>query len=231
VRERVRLIEGHTIFGIHEYVPRPCTYVTLLRDPVSLTISQFNFVSRKPRHWLHDAVTSSEMTLAEYVGSGISLETDNSQTRALAGDTVTPFGGCSDRMLQVAKSNIERHFSMVGLTERFDETLILLRHVFGWSRLSYVRANVAPQRIRKDQTSPETLRRIAEQNAFDVELHRWASERFEQAIGRVDSFADDLRRLRRVNALYRPWGHLTHTVPRRLFTWSRSTAARGPVRP
>jgi galactose-3-O-sulfotransferase len=221
VRERVRLIEGHTIFGIHELVPRPSTYITLLRHPVSLTVSQYRFVVRRPRHWLHSEVTSNETSLEAYVRSGISLETDNSQTRALSGDTATPFGECSEEMLNLAKSNIDRHFSVVGLTERFDESLVLLQNVFGWSRLHYVPTNVAPREGPREPVPAATTRLIEEQNAIDMELYRWAARRFEHAVASDPSFASKLRRLRLTNTLYRPQGYLTHTLPRRLYARSK----------
>lgn len=221
VRANVRLIEGHVIFGVHEFVPRPSTYITLLRDPVSLTISQYRFVLRKPRHWLHSEVTSKDTGLEAYVRSGISLETDNSQTRALSGDTSTRFGECSEEMLNLAKSNVDRNFSVVGLTERFDESLILLQSVFGWSKLFYVPTNVAPGNERRDPIPAATIKLIEDQNAMDMELYRWAARRFERAVASDPSFASKLRRLRLMNKLYRPQGYLTHTLPRRLYARSK----------
>jgi hypothetical protein len=213
-RASARLIEGHVIFGIHELVPRPSTYISLLRNPVALTISQYHFVLRRPRHWLHERVVTEHMDLERYVRSGIALETDNSQIRALSGDRTTPFGGCTPAMLEEAKRNLEAHFSVVGLTERFDETLIFLKRAFGWSNVHYVRANVSP---RKDPVPPETIRAIEEQNALDLELYRWATERFDAAIAADPSFGEEYARFRRSNSLYRPWGHLTTTYPQAIY--------------
>jgi hypothetical protein len=224
-RRRARLIEGHTIFGLHEVVPRPSTYITLVRNPVALTISQYNFVARKPRHWLHEDVVATDMTLEAYVRSGISLETDNSQTRALSGDTDTPFGECSEQMLEIAKANVEKHFSVVGLTERFDETLLLLRQAFGWSKLHYVQANVAPSSSQRPSIPDSTLRRIEDQNELDMELYRWARQRFDETIATNPGFSDELRVFRRGNALYRPWGHVTYTMPRRVYARWKSRGA------
>src|SRR3954447_6940423 len=36
LRRRYRLVLGHTVFGIHELLPQPSFYVTMLRNPVSL---------------------------------------------------------------------------------------------------------------------------------------------------------------------------------------------------
>ena len=210
-RGRASLILGHTIFGIHRYVPRPSTYFTLLRDPVALTISQYNYVARNPNHPLHDV--ASHRSLEEYVTSGVTLETDNSQTRAIAGDTTTPFGGCSDAMLTLAKSNIEEHFSVVGLVERFDESLLLLERAFNWARPLYVRANVT---TKKEPVTTEAREVIRQQNRIDFELNTWAAARFDDMIAESPGFANDLERFRRSNRRYAAWGRITYSIPKRM---------------
>jgi hypothetical protein len=212
-RRRPRLILGHTIFGLHEYVPRPSTYITLMRDPVSLVLSQYYYVRRTPGHWLYE--TAQRMTLDEYVRSGVSLETDNSQTRAISGDTTTEFGHCSRAMLDVARRNIEEHFSVIGLVERFDASLVMLGRHFGWSKLAYVRVNVAPQDQRRE-VSTDTREAIERQNAIDLELYGQVQQAFDRRVDADPAFERDLRRLQRQKAFYTPWGRLTRTWPRRV---------------
>lgn len=211
VRQEPRLIEGHTIFGLHEFVPRPSVYMTILRDPLALAVSQYFFVRRTPTHWLHDAALG--MSFEEYVHSGVSFEMDNSQTRAIAGDTSTPYGGCSDDLLDTAKNNLDSHFAVTGLTERFDESLVLLKRTFGWSRLCYVPANVAPQRARPS-ISEAALRALRDMNVFDVRLWEYARDRFDRRIHEDPGFPAELRSFRVRNRLYRPWGLATYTFPR-----------------
>ena len=214
-RMRPRLILGHTIFGLHEFVPRPSTYITLLRDPLSLVVSQYGYVRRTPGHWLHQ--TALQMSLEEYVQSGVSLEMDNSQTRAISGDVSTEFGHCSREMLDAAARHIAESFTFVGLTERFDETLVLLGEAFGWSRLAYVRVNVAP--IRERQVLPsETTAMIRGQNVLDQELYDRTADAFQRSMEVYPSFDHDLRRLRRRNSVYRPWGRLTRTMPKQMLS-------------
>lgn len=215
-RARVRVVEGHMIFGPHRLIPKPSTYITMLRKPVSLAISQYHYALRRPGHRLHDIVTSEGMSLEEYVRSGVSLEVDNSQTRAIAGDTVTPFGECTDDMLQQAKHNIEEYFAVVGLTERFDESLVLLHKAFGWSRLTYVRAKVSPKRHRRSPIKESTQRLLEDQNRFDIELYEFAARRLQAAMDAVPDFGRDLARFRKANALYRPWGTVTYSIPQRV---------------
>lgn len=215
VRSRPRLIMGHTIFGLHEHVPRPSTYITIVRKPSSLVVSQYRFVLRTPGHRHHEVVTSEDMSFADYIRSGMSFEMDNSQTRAIAGDLSTSYGECTDAMLERAKQNLDESFSVAGLTERFEETLILLQKTFGWSHLHFVRANVSPQGQPVDITD-EARSLIDEHNRLDNALYAHVCERFEEALGSHPSFEHDLARFRRTNAVYRPLGVLTHTYPQRI---------------
>jgi hypothetical protein len=216
-RARPRLIMGHTVFGLHQHVPRPSTYVTVLRHPVSLVLSQYNFVRRTVDHRHHQIVASADMTLRQYIESGVSLEMDNSQTRAIAGDVATPFEACTEAMLEEAKGNLDRHFAVAGLTERFDETLILLGKAFQWSRLYYIPTNVSPSRA-GEELDPALRELIEGHNRLDLELYRHVSERFEEAVRSHPSFHHDLAHLRKMNALYRSWGRVRYVIPQRLFS-------------
>jgi hypothetical protein len=212
-RARPRLILGHTVFGLHELVPRPSTYITLLRRPVSLVLSQYGFVRRTPGHRHHQAAQG--MGFEEYLASGLAQEMNNSQTRALAGAVDVPYGENPPELLELAKRNVEEHFRVVGLTERFDESLVLFGLAFGWSRLSYVRANVASKRV---VPSPAGLAEIERLNALDLELYDWAERRLQATIDGEPRFAAAYARFERRNRLYQPWGKVTYTLPKRLHT-------------
>ena len=214
-RAEARLILAHTVFGLHKHVPRPSTYITMLRDPVRLTLSQYHYVVRNPNHPLHAGATAEGATLESYVTGGSALEADNSQVRAISGDLDTPFGGCSEEMLERAKRNIEERFSFVGITERFDESLILLRRTFGWKPPYYVAANVTPA-SRKEPVPESTRGLIEEMNTLDRRLYEWSGERFSEAIAASPGFDGELQRFRRRNRRYQPIGRLTHTVPKRI---------------
>jgi len=213
-RARARLIMGHMNYGLHEVVPRPSTYVTLLRDPIKLILSQYHHVRRHEGHLLHEEAKAYP-DLISYVRSGLSLEMDNSQTRAFAGDDTTPFGGCTPAMLERAKGHLDRSFAVVGLTERFDESLVLMQQAFAWDRIRYVSVNIDPGRDRRDAPSEEELAFIRGQNGLDLELYAWAQERFAATLRDTPGFNASLARFLRDNERYQPWGRLTQ-LPRRV---------------
>lgn len=208
-RARPRLLVSHMIFGIHESVPRPAVYVTMLREPIARTISQYRHVLRTEHHRLHSRAVAGRLTLEQYVCGGEAMEVDNAQTRALAGDVETPFGECTTATLDRALANLEGHVAVAGLTERFDETLIMLGAELGWRNLYYVRQNTAPSGQRL-QVTDEDRAMIAERSALDVALYRRVAERFEERITADPASAAKLELFRRGNAIYGPWGRLAY---------------------
>ena len=181
-RARYQLISGHFPYGVHEQVPGAHAYFTLLREPVDRTASFYYFLLQHPRHPLHRAMSPAQRgALAEYARTTRDTVMDNGQTRLLAGDWGTvPFGACTPAMLQQAKRNLAT-MDVVGLTERFDATLLLLGQRFGWTQLGYRRANrnrVRPPRV---ALSPAERLALLALNELDVQLYAYAAERFQQA--------------------------------------------------
>lgn len=185
-RGDLRAVVGHFWFGIHEHVGRPWTYVTLLRDPVERVVSLFHYLQLEER-----------MTLEEFAASPPFREADNDQVRRIAGAD-PEIGGCTEAMLDAAKDNLRRHFAVVGVTERFDETRVLLDRRLGWTRevASYPR-NVNPARRPTDSIPRSTLDAIRARNALDAELHRFAMRWMDDAItAEGPGFRQDLARSR-----------------------------------
>jgi hypothetical protein len=185
-RADLRAVIGHFWFGVHQYVTRPWRYVTILREPVERVVSLYRFLQLE-----------GKMSLDEFVSSPPFAEVDNDQTRRVAG-VDPPIGSCTAETLRVAQDNLRRHFAVVGTTERFDETLVLLRRRLGWTRdmLSYPR-NVNPVRLDPGALSRGTVEAIRRRNAFDVELHRYATNLLEEAVAAEGPvFADELTRYR-----------------------------------
>lgn len=103
-------------------------------------------------------------------------------------------------------------FAVVGLTEGFDESLILLRRTFGWSKLHYPPANFSLRRGGRP-VPRSVLERIEALNWLDADLYEYAQRRMQQAIDAAAQFDADLRRFRRSNSLYRrTWGAVTYTL-------------------
>ncbi len=200
-RARLKVLRGHMPFGLHEHLPQPSTYITMLRNPVDRVLSHYYYARQRPDHYLHDE--ARRMNLRDYVCSGISAELENGQVRLLSGvkevDGINGSEPCSTETLEIAKRNLREHFAVVGITERFDEFLILLKRELGFRNVFYIPLNIT--RDKKD--TPNDTSFIAEHNKLDMELYRYACKMFDEFVCQQDPlFASELERFRFWNKLY-----------------------------
>jgi hypothetical protein len=214
--DRARILTGHFPFAIREYLPkdRDVRYLTILREPADRTLSHYFAI--RDRHGgaegpkrLGLSPLPAEASLEDALAGGYLH--DNVQTRMLSG-VPEPFGEVTDEMLERAKHNVREEFLCVGLTERFDESLVLARQRLGLrvvlsagnrSARSRSRSSgrVNSSRPRGDEI-PAELRRAAEHcNRYDIELYRYAQELFDGAPERRDvEFEIELAALRAAKA-------------------------------
>jgi hypothetical protein len=206
-RERIRLLIGHMDFGLHDWVPRPYLYITLLREPIDLVTSEYYFAQREPKHPSYSIIHDHQMSLKDYLETGIDNIMSNSQTRMLSGRWTKLYNAeCPPQALEEAKHNLRTYFSVVGLTGRFDETLLLLKAATGWDHLFYIRRNETSNRPKVKDLPPATLQAVQQANALDIELYRYATELFNQQVeNRGASFARELSEFQSGNRRYAWW--------------------------
>ncbi|CAN5516805.1 sulfotransferase family 2 domain-containing protein [soil metagenome] len=174
---KIRMFKGHMTFGLHEVLPQPATYITVLRDPVDRVISAFYFMRSYKLHPLYWKMRRENWTLDDFVRRS---QRDNVQSKIIAGARYeTP---CTPEILARAKENLRHHFSVVGLSERLEESLALMKLRFGWKLNSYSSFNVTPSRPKKKDLPKATLDLIHQKNAFDLELYECGRELFEKAV-------------------------------------------------
>ena len=185
-KENIQLLMGHMYFGLHEFLPSPSTYITMLRNPVEKVISYYYFVSKLTTHPDYELIKSQNISLKSYCAMG-RVNMSNTQTRFLAGEN---FSGVNDEseMLEQAKKNLDEHFSLVGITEKFDETLILMKQKLGWkSNPYYYRRNTnRGSAYKQAEVSEDTLATIRQYNQLDLELYDYANELFERDLSMID---------------------------------------------
>jgi hypothetical protein len=178
------VIHGHFDMSLAKLLPSNAEFMTLLRDPVERAISHYYHYRRLTTDPIHPLAMRS--TLAEWVGTRGLVEMDNGQTRRLAGEMGLPVGEVSPLTLAKAKANLANKFSVVGLTERFAESQVLLHRQFKWPYRRYPERNVDHNRLRRAEVSSEVLKIVENCNRFDRELYQFASELFEHAVSKVD---------------------------------------------
>jgi hypothetical protein len=187
-RPDVRLVMGHAAFGLHEALAAPARYITVLREPVARAISHFHYAGRTPGHPLHERIRNGEMNLF-----AVARHVANLQTRYLSGRLK---GVPDERTLELAKENVVRHFAVAGLTERFNETVVLLHRIFARKLRPFASENVGPRHSSIDALSPDELRELHAQHELDYALYEFVRARFDEQIAQQDdTFARQVARL------------------------------------
>lgn len=173
-RYRIRLLQGHQPFGLHTWLAPGAKYLAVLRDPVARIISHYHYVKTTNHPMFINAIREGEMSLLDYAKSGVSGELENGQTRWIAG--IWDDRPLTEAHLDQAIENIEKHFSWLGLTEAFDESMIDLALRYRWPRIYYRKKNVlggsGPMSIPRD-----AIDAITERNQLDIKLHSYAMHR------------------------------------------------------
>jgi hypothetical protein len=186
VRARFDLLHGHVHFGIHQWVPDPAVYVTMLRDPVDRVVSHYYFVRSHPDHYVHKK--AARMTLKEYGATKPTHEIDNDMVRWLTSREhfEVKLGKVTRAMLDEAKWNLEFAISVFGLMERFDESLLCFQRALWWNDVSYrEKKNVNKDRPALAEIPQDAIDAIREANRFDVELYEHATALFEEQLMRL----------------------------------------------
>ena len=146
--------------------------------------------------------------LEDYIDLCIDLNRLNLQTRMIGGfidpdHIIPPHAPMPEDAVRTALANIEAYFPVVGLVERFDESLLLLRHAFGWKNVYYTRLNTTTHRPRIEEVPKATRDRIAQHCTQDLELYEAAVKRFEAQVGEIgERFQRELSRFRSNAKLY-----------------------------
>jgi hypothetical protein len=204
-RKDIRAVTGHFCFGIHQYLSKPSTYITLLRNPVDRIVSLYYHIRRweHPDPELHTEIISKNLDLEAFVTRYSLRELNNDQTRRISG--IEPESHRYSKVALIkAKENLLQHFLVVGVTERFDETLMLLKRIFGWrGELFYYPKHISRSRPSLRELPQSSVDAIKDRNELDIELYRFAKALLEETISSQDAgFYDEVERFKSLNAEY-----------------------------
>lgn len=191
-RERLNLVYGHVPFGIHQLMETKKTkYFTFMRDPLSRTISFYYYVLQTANHPVGLKIKEKSMDLESYLlSTDITPEVDNFQVRLLNNTTHQRFENieyvdpCNQEMLDTAKKRLDELFCLVGITERFDESLIMLKNKINLSFPIYSKTNISLNRPSKLLLSQDAIVKFKNKNKYDYELYKYAIEKFHKELSK-----------------------------------------------
>jgi Sulfotransferase family len=220
-QQSIRCVIGtHVAMDVDTIFERPSKFFTIVRHPVDRVISSF-FHNRTESHLISYPFIK-DLSLEQYLESGIGLDADNHQVRVLSGcpelDAPWDPNGrpisaqpVEPRHLELAKYNIEQRFIAAAALEQFTALIWFLKRLYGWPlrRVIFRRHNEnAGRKTATDEGRPPlervsaaTRQRLTEMNRYDVELYEWVGERFARQILPLEpSFSREVRRFEMLNA-------------------------------
>lgn len=202
----LRCIRGHMPFGLHKWLSQPVTYITILRNPVERVISYYHYVRSTPNHRFYSEVIQKNMSLEDFVRKIMDINENNLQVRWISGcvdfdSVMPPYDDLPSNALDLAKENIESCFTVCGLTERFNESLLLMQKILGWKCVVYMRRNVGKRRRPKRELPSSTIRLIEKNEEQDLALYEFANRRLSEMLD-VHGIGDDqVREFQSMNRL------------------------------
>ncbi len=193
-RAGARVVTGHVFFGFHERVrppgAGPLAYLTLLRAPLPRIRSLY-------AHRVRNGTLPPGFE--DYLVSGEGWSLDNAQVRRW----VTPgrgdlTGRVTATMCDDACANLVAHGLAVGVTERFDESLLVIARALGVAPFPYETTNRGAPALIQEGAASAVIDDFVARNRFDAALHAVAAARLDEAIARLD-LAAGLDALARAN--------------------------------
>jgi hypothetical protein len=199
-----QFVTGHLDFDFVSRFARPPMVLTVLREPIALVLSAYNFyrgndepffsmlrddwsaaeyesrrhfTNRARRLGLRRFLTEEEATAGTWLS--------NVQTRQLAGASCADLTVNDPRLLETALANLKR-CDLVGLVERLDETLLLLGQMMGWGRIGPIpHLNKTPDTGADEVVDAESSDILRSWNALDLRLYDAACSLFEDKVAAV----------------------------------------------
>ena len=182
-REQARLIVGH---GAHHFIPHispDWLNLTVLRNPVDRIISHYNYVLQSPEHYLHEPVTSQQMSLEDYATSGISNELRNNYICRFLGVSPEEAEQQPVHAVNGAYHILCSTYDIVGILERIDKVMHELKETAGFKKgFGGLKLNTSVYNTPPSLISANTKRVIAEVNALDVQLYERFSTQIHESV-------------------------------------------------
>lgn len=222
---------GHNCFGIHRFLPQPFEYITILREPVSRIISLYTYSKNNPTAYYHKY--AKEKSLEEFALNTPLMELDNGQTRFIAGDEKdifinrTPINRIDHSLLDKALYNINNYFSFVGITECFDESVLMMTKIFDWTSAYHLKLNEGRKPTIREEIPDSLKEKIRERNWVDVKLYDCVKKNFNHRLQIMEINPNDVDTFRANNLLY----NKLLLPPYRLYDRAKAMMSGNPFRP
>jgi hypothetical protein len=199
------LITGHSALELFNALEFPIVLI-MLRYPVERVMSLYSYVRRKSWHEFYQV--TNQYSLVECFENNIHnewKELSNGQSSSLVNTinkiTVDSIDSHIDNLEEVKLFLLK--FCLVGLVEKFDESLVLFRERLSWkNNIYYHKINVSKK---TPELNPETREIILEYNKDDLDLYNFAVQYFDDLVNSMEiNFKEKVQIFKSRNKLVMP---------------------------
>jgi hypothetical protein len=191
-QNEIDLLKGHRTFGMDSLFSGTVKYFTVLRKPAQRHISgYYQLLKVKPELEERKNFIEAPPSLEEYIRNGDIYFGKNPQLKTFL-NIADPKVEVDEALFQDAIRIMKEQYFMVGLTERFDETCVLLNQFEGFHISKYVRKNVA-KNYNPNLVSKELIELYNRLHPFDVRFYEAAVDLFQNKWQKLQDRDDLLR--------------------------------------
>ncbi|AEV31998.1 Sulfotransferase family [Owenweeksia hongkongensis DSM 17368] len=171
-RPELQTVMGHFRYGIHRFSNRPAYYFTYLRNPIDHVISHYQYTKDFPEKF--EFLPKESQSIIDFAKGPYG---NNLQSRFISG--ITKHDTDLQVILETAKANLNQ-FEVVGITEEFDLSLLMMAKALNWKTLYYTRMNDGKTKKKEPYPSPEVIQELEEILKYDIELYKLGLQIFEK---------------------------------------------------
>lgn len=182
--QQYKIIYGHNLYLIHEYLGYKPQFFTFLRDPVERTLSHYAYLRRAT----YMKIVHSQ-TLEEFITDPRTRpQIFNYQTRWIASDSMMRAAEPdSEGLLELAKQRLDE-FAVVGIVEEFEKSIQTLSKVFKWRKKPELeKRNVGANKVTTGDLPAQTLQLILDATRMDNELYKYGLEHLNRLYDNLNS--------------------------------------------